>query len=248
MVNRVDLALKARGMSCENTHFAHSICPDEVNLQRGSLVELLRERWGEAFALGGIGGVPFAGKTGFRTVSGKVPDGDNILLMFGPHLSISEAGELGRDSKRCTCSQEAEHSCAALVEAYEQCRQGHCGSDFEDPADLHANWLRARLAPRAAAIASSPCPLAALAMNAFEVVRDQLEAVLDSRFGSGCLVLIGGVQINMPFGFEEHFVPLVFEVRQEGKPAVDLLEAFESPSTTSIKANAIGNALEVVAS
>ena len=58
-------ALYARGYTKDNTLFATSVCPDEVNAIPGEMVDLMKTRWGESFALGGLGGVPFVGKAGF---------------------------------------------------------------------------------------------------------------------------------------------------------------------------------------
>ena len=42
------------------------------------------KRWGEGFALGGLGGLPFAGKSGFRAYLHHVPDSGELLFMFQP--------------------------------------------------------------------------------------------------------------------------------------------------------------------
>ena len=57
--------LKSRGFTPENTIFGHSVCSDEVNNRRGQLVPLMVDRWQEGFTLGGLAGIPFAGKSGF---------------------------------------------------------------------------------------------------------------------------------------------------------------------------------------
>ena len=38
------------------------------------------KRWGEGFALGGLGGLPFAGKSGFRAYLHHVPDSGELPL------------------------------------------------------------------------------------------------------------------------------------------------------------------------
>lgn len=59
-------ALFKRGFSPENTILAHSVCSDEVNNKDEQLVALMVHRWQEGFSLGGLAGLPFAGKSGFR--------------------------------------------------------------------------------------------------------------------------------------------------------------------------------------
>lgn len=38
------------------------------------------------------------------------------------------------------------------------------------------------------------------------------------------LILLGGIQINMPQPMHDFFLPLMFEVRTNGEPTVDLME------------------------
>merc|ERR1712070_297360 len=68
---------------------------------------------------------------------------------------------------------------------------------------------------------------AALALHSFEIVQRKLLSIVSTKFGCGNLVLLGGVQINMPEGHEDHFLPLHFEMFAEGKDPVDLLDCFD---------------------
>lgn len=88
------------GFTPKNTIFGTSICPDEINNEAGDLASLMKEHWGEVFPLGGIGGAPFAGKTGFRALSQHVPDDGHVLVLFGPHVAISAEGEIGEQVSR----------------------------------------------------------------------------------------------------------------------------------------------------
>ena len=53
-----------RGFTPANTLFGHSVCSDEVNNRKEQLIPLMTNRWQEGFTLGGLGGLPFAGKSG----------------------------------------------------------------------------------------------------------------------------------------------------------------------------------------
>ena len=64
--NSIQYSLHSLGFTARNTLFAHSVCSDEVNHKDEQLVDLMVSRWGEGFELGGLAGVPFAGKSGFR--------------------------------------------------------------------------------------------------------------------------------------------------------------------------------------
>ena len=87
--------LEKRGFNARNTLFAHSVCSDEVNHQAEQLTDLMVDRWGEGFALGGLAGLPFAGKSGFRAYLHHVPDNGKLLVMFAPHVGIDGEGRIG---------------------------------------------------------------------------------------------------------------------------------------------------------
>jgi hypothetical protein len=45
--------------------------------------------------MGGLSGIPFVGSTGFNAFAHHVPENGNILVMFGPHVSVSPNGNIG---------------------------------------------------------------------------------------------------------------------------------------------------------
>ena len=72
--------LLSKGFTPRNTLFATSlflfkqhpvltvpagVCVDEINHEEDDITCLLKSFWGECFYLGGLGGVPFVGRTGF---------------------------------------------------------------------------------------------------------------------------------------------------------------------------------------
>lgn len=68
-------SLQKRGCDSENTLFAQSICPDEINHDNADITTLFSKHMGEVFHMGGLAGVPFTGRTGFTAFSNHVPDG-----------------------------------------------------------------------------------------------------------------------------------------------------------------------------
>jgi hypothetical protein len=93
--------LKLLGFNAENTLFAESSCPDEVNHDDKceDITAMFTDRWGEVFALGGIGGLPFAGKTGWAAFSSHVPVNGHISVLFAPHVGIDKDGNVGKVSR-----------------------------------------------------------------------------------------------------------------------------------------------------
>lgn len=83
------------GFTRENTLFAHSYCPDEINHEKGDISEYLTTYFSEYFGLGGLAGIPFVGKTGFGAFAAHVPEEGNIFVLFAPHVAVSEEGKVG---------------------------------------------------------------------------------------------------------------------------------------------------------
>jgi len=76
ILDRVMKTLKPRGVTAENTLFAQSVCPDEINHFDDGPPNMFADALGEKFHIGGLGGVPFCGQTGFGAFSAHVPDGE----------------------------------------------------------------------------------------------------------------------------------------------------------------------------
>ena len=86
------------GITKENTVFAQSSCPDELNHDdyNEDISRLMRNRYGEVFHLGGLAGLPFTGKTGWGAFSHHVPKDGNIVLLYAPHVGITTDGVVGK--------------------------------------------------------------------------------------------------------------------------------------------------------
>jgi len=216
------------GFTPDNTLFGNSICPDEINFAPTGIARLMADHWGEVFPLGGLGGAPFAGKTGYKAFSHHVPDDGNILIIYGPHVAISESGEVGKYLREG--QHELSTACGAVIGAFQACCGMTDGQEIEfDEGDLQMGWLKSQIKPHCARIARQTSPLAALAYQAFESVKYKVNQVVDTDFGSGRLALLGGILINMPAPCRDHFLPISFEVRQAGKEPEVLNGAFHIP-------------------
>ena len=85
------------GFTDDNTLFADSTCPDEINHNdhETDVTALFQRRWGELFPLGGLAGLPFAGKTGWHAFSSHCPEDGHILILFAPHVGVDYEGKVG---------------------------------------------------------------------------------------------------------------------------------------------------------
>lgn len=209
------------GFTDENTILGTSVCPDEINNESSDLPVLMQNLWGEVFPMGGISGAPFAGKTGFGAFSSHVAENGNIIVVFGPHVAISETGEVGM------CLRKGQHNestaCGAVIGAYRACMNGDVGVGAEGAYDMQMDWIKRQIAPHVKSIQRSENPMAALAHQSYAMVREKIFDVVNNDFGSGYLCLVGGIQINLPYPMEDHFLPCTFEMRRADEPTLDLL-------------------------
>ncbi|CAK0823509.1 unnamed protein product [Prorocentrum cordatum] len=214
--------LQKYGFTSENTLLGTSFCPDEINNQSDCMAVYLQDYWGEVFPMGGISGTPFTGKTGFGAFSSHVADEGNILVAFGPHVGISEDGEVGKIPRKGQAKISS--ACGAVIGAYSACRSGWTeDSQNEDSYDMQMDFCKRQIAPHSEAIARTENPMAALAHQSYYMVKDSMMKSVNTKFGNGYLCLLGGIQINLPPGIPDHFYPVTFELRKEGEPTIDLI-------------------------
>merc|ERR1719277_2052308 len=122
--------LASRGFTSDNTLFVHSVCPDEVNAKAEELVYLMSGQWGEAFTLGGLAGVPFAGKSGFGAFLHHTPEQGKIFVMLAPHVGIASNGEVGAVTRFGQSSVST--ACGAAIGAFRALKQGASADASED--------------------------------------------------------------------------------------------------------------------
>lgn len=230
------------GLTPDSTLFGTSLCPDDINRVRGGLAESMKEYWGECFPLGGTCGVPFVGRTGFRAFANRVPDQGHILLLYGPHVSIAADGEVGKYQREGQADRSA--ACGAVIGAYQGIEllreamelkrslleedhiEAEAGGDRgfdEDDDDMEMTWIKKQIEPEMKRIQTAESPMAALAHHSYAMVEHQVDAVVDTSFGDGFLVLVGGIVLNMPRPCQDHFLPLRFEARKRGDATHDFM-------------------------
>jgi hypothetical protein len=218
---RLSKILGEYGFVPENTILGTSICSDEVNTLKGTLVDTMQEHWGTNFHLGGIGGAPYVGKTGFLAFSHHVPESGNVLIFFGPHVGVTATGEVGMCLRHGQSNES--FACGACQAAYKQSLAGNVDEDMA--LDMQQSWLRGQIAPHVDRIAAAQNPMAELAKVSYEAVLKKLKSIVNTDFGSGHLALVGGIQINMPSGYPDYFLPCDFTIQRGSEAPKDLLSS-----------------------
>jgi len=231
--------LAARGYTPANTLFGHSVCSDEVNAKAEQLVNLMVSRWGEGFTLGGLGGLPFAGKSGFRAYLHHAPDSGKLLIMFAPHVGIDSEGRVGALQRE---GQSAlSKACGAALGAYKAIQSKGGAGKYKESAvkDLNArNEVKASdykfdpelgsiinlLTPRLKGVELAPEPITFVTYQMYTIVRDLLDNCFTGTEDVWEWVtevsIVGGIMINRKSG-GDFFQPLSFELRTQAEDDED---------------------------
>jgi len=223
-------ALSARGYNDGNTLFATSTCPDEVNYKEKELVALMRNRWGEVpFALGGLAGVPFAGKAGLGAYAHHVPDEGKLLITFAPHVGVGIDGKVGAIERAGQVAISS--ACGAGIGALKTLtKPGYVPPSaalIRDLDDTQFEWIKLKLGPKLDGIEESENPVAFVTYMMYELVRDSMIAQVKASPGiwQDCseVALLGGVQINRYGG--DRFQPLFFQTLSASGKSTDMYKS-----------------------
>lgn len=228
--------LGARGFTPANTIFAHSVCSDEVNNKDEQLVALMVNRWQEGFSLGGLAGLPFAGKSGFRAFLHHVPDEGKLLVMFAPHVGIDAAGKVGalqRDGQT-----KVSKACGAAVGAYgllsskgAATAKPSGGNDDTDLFDPQLTTIVNLLEPRLGGIEKAVDPISFVTYQMYAIVRDLVDDCIagtpDVWDFANEVSIVGGIMINRYVG-GDFFQPLSFETRvKDGSATGKVIDLYD---------------------
>ncbi len=199
-VDVADFLMKNHQLTPKNTLFGYSTCPDEIN----RTVTRFESCYGEKqFPLGGLTGYPFTGKTGFHAFSHHVPDAEgegNIVVLYGPHVGISEKGELGKVQRENQSHESA--ACGAAIDFLNKCidfkKKSKIYAPYEDYLDEEQYLIEKMLMPYSERIISAQNPIKELVDVNYQLIDENiLKLIADLRQSfKGKIVLVGGVMIN----------------------------------------------------
>ena len=88
------------GYTAEKTLFIQSTCPDEINRTLGKPVSSYEFMNNDVFHFGGLGGLTGSGRVGLGACCSHIPDGGKVVIIFGPHIGITDEGEVGKVRRR----------------------------------------------------------------------------------------------------------------------------------------------------
>ncbi|CAK0797306.1 unnamed protein product [Prorocentrum cordatum] len=218
--------LTKRGYTPQNTLYAQSVCPDEINSKAQELVALMQNEWGEAFALGGLGGLPFAGKSGFEAFLHHTPVKGKVLICFAPHVGINTDGAVGSILREGQLKNST--ACGAAVGAFNAIRKSDSGgSDLGSAYDAQEKYIVDNMRPLLEGVEDSQDKMAYVAYQTYNIARDlmldTLKSIPDIYDWCDELTVVGGIMINRNRG-GDFFQPLMFETKTKDGAATDLYQ------------------------
>jgi len=241
---RVTDKLTKRGYRPLNTIMGASVCSDEIDSTALSLLQQLQrsitlQKDGGVFNLGGLGGIPFVGKSGFGAFLSHVPSQGRVVILYGPHVGISNEGVVGKVERVGQDSPST--SCGAGIGAYKAIKAGGRGPN--DKFDYQEEFIIDELTPKLQTLleqqknsgavngfVNANTAIAAVTCNMFDVVNDVMEAQLEAAWSKKGfwdkiteVTLLGGIIVNRGHGSglvggDDYFQPLQFKsVNAEGE-------------------------------
>jgi hypothetical protein len=189
--------------------FATSVCADDINVSTDFRRVLTRP-----FTLGGLGGIPFAGFTGMVAFSHHIPDNGSAFIFYGPHIGITDDGELGK--MRRPGQTAWSNSCGALMLALSRLEME---DDVYVPMNVEYDYqqvlLERTVMPFKHEILMAENRKKAITEVTYKNIDKQLHFLIrkaKDEFRCNRIYLLGAIIINTSPGFHDYVDVRNFEV------------------------------------
>ena len=224
--SRVVGALAKKGYTGSNTLLATSLCCDELARR---LEDDFVKVYGNNFNLGGLSGFPFAGNTGFGAMSAHIPDDGYCLVVYGPHVGVSEDGTVGKVERDGIALVDT--CCGSAVAASNYLKGITDGgatitANIQSFTDFQQGAVQELILPHGKRLADADDRMVELPYALY----DSQDLLMRSIVGTGVggtkkgLALLGGIQINTGPNTLDYFHPLRFDyMNKKGEIMEDML-------------------------
>lgn len=214
--------------------FATSVCSDDVNVSTD-----FRRVLSRPFTMGGLGGLPYSGFTGMVAYSHHIPDGGDAFIFYGPHIGITDDGELGR--MRRVGQTRLTNSCGALMLALERFGAEEHGLETYVPHhvdyDYQQMMLESMLMPFKHQILIADNPKKEITNFAYYKIDKQIKRLVKmaiKEFQCEKIFLLGGIIINTAEEYHDYVQIKNFDVIYM-KETLSLLPMHNIMSTEAFK-------------
>lgn len=187
----------------KKTILGTSVCSDEIVRTATNFRDYLDNE--SPFSLGGLGGFPFTGITGFIAFSGHIPDNGFAIIEYGPHIGVSKNGSVGSVKRSGQASETT--CCGALKVSVNKLKDEK--SVTADPDLDYQQWkLETAISQNKDAVVSSEDPLVAATDIMYESIDERIKHLLketSTYFKNTTVALVGGIIINTDHGLRDWF-------------------------------------------
>ncbi|MBO6586892.1 MAG: hypothetical protein JJ953_12360 [Gracilimonas sp.] len=194
--------IQKHGMRPKQCIWGTSVCSDEVN---NSLDGMSRHFAAPGpFRFGGISGIPFAGKTGFRAFASHIPDDGGAVIVYGPHIGISKNGTTGELMREGQADSSA--CCGSLIAGLENVKAGNILMISHD--DYQQGQVNKLLIENYKDIKKADNQIVKITDIAYHQIKRELTDMVSAcieNLGNSPLLLIGGIVINTDVEQEDYF-------------------------------------------
>ncbi len=190
-------------LDLKSTIWATSFCSDEVNNLFSPFYDLFAGPG--PFMLGGISGLPFSGITGMNAFLSHAPSHGAVLVLYGPHIGISEDGQIGQVNRQ---NQFASSTCCGSLVAALESLENDTHMPLDNPLDYQQARVIEHLHNNRKEILESQFPLKEATDSAYEAIHTKINRILDTikpELDDIKLYLIGGIVINTDWMIEDYF-------------------------------------------
>ncbi len=195
--------LVQKKLDLKSTIWATSFCSDEVNNLFSPFYDLFAGPG--PFMLGGISGLPFSGITGMQAFLSHAPSHGAVLVLYGPHIGISENGQIGEVNRQNQFASST--CCGSLVAALESLKNDE-HLPLDNPLDYQQARVIEHLNNNRKDILESQFPLKEATDAAYDAIHLKINRILDAikpELDDIKLYLIGGIVINTDWTIEDFF-------------------------------------------
>mmetsp|Transcript_27397 Transcript_27397/g.29582 ORF Transcript_27397/g.29582 Transcript_27397/m.29582 type:complete len:338 (+) Transcript_27397:185-1198(+) len=232
-VTKATDVLRSKGFNGANTLLATSLCCDELARQ---LEDDFNGIYGTNFNLGGLAGFPFAGNTGFGAMSGHIPDDGYCLIVYGPHVGITEDGTVGKVERSGIDLVDGCCGSALAASSYvDSINKGFAPTiNIQTFTDFQQNAVRELILPHGKRLADAGDKrMVELPYALYDSQKMLLEEIITAG-STGIkrgIAVLGGVQINTGPQTPDYFVPLQFDyINYRGEVVDSMLDSLVPPS------------------
>jgi hypothetical protein len=192
------------------TLLATSVCSDEIIRSATNFREYVS--YSHPFSLGGLAGIPFSGLTGFKAFASHIPDNGSAIILYGPHIGVSENGTVGIVER---VGQNRPSTCCGALKASVDGLSDKNASSADLDIDYQMSVIEREVRASREKVVAHDIPLVAATDAMYGFIHERMHKLMEGAkesFQNYKVALIGGVIINTDYTFQDWFELRNFKV------------------------------------